>query len=649
MATKSYTLADNSTVTVESADAGIPFNDGMRLLSQAARAKIDNVSVFYDTAVFNAGFSAADSISAAFGDYDSINFGKHSTIRTANDYVQLLQSTVNADNSHITGNPTFDSKITLDGGFKVAASINSAFGNYDSINFGDYSTISASDDYISIPRSTVNANSTHITGNPTFDNKITLDGGLKTADSIQANFGQYSVLNLDNYSKLKVQNNGTVEADHSYLNLNHSELNLTNGELNLSSADLNFSGTTNLNGNPGFNGTPVFKKGFDTADSITAEFGHYSVLKFNSNSSIKGNPIFTGTPTFLNGASGISSGGTIDTSQFATKSELATAISGIETIDTSNLATKTELASAIGAATVDTSQFATKADLETITSGGNSYTLTPASADSLGGIKVGNGLSITADGKLNVTLQAGSSSSSISPNFAEKVTLQSGFTVDPFINSTFGDHDSINFGNYSTIRAAYDYVQLMRSTVNANNATVTGNPTFTGTPKFNGGFRLGSDANQIDSINIVNNKLIIVSSGQTYEFNPTTQETATDPTPTPTVKQEPSIVFDPAEMSTVSGINSYSFSYTITSDATYHTYYFTDSRYPRRISPNPSGDSGVITMENNSALNNTINDVTHGDSDASTDSGTITYYITVPETDNYEEGVFTYQIAYKNC
>ena len=40
MATKSYTLADGSTATVNATDSGVPFNEGMNILSKAIKAKI---------------------------------------------------------------------------------------------------------------------------------------------------------------------------------------------------------------------------------------------------------------------------------------------------------------------------------------------------------------------------------------------------------------------------------------------------------------------------------------------------------------------------------------------------------------------------------------------------------------------------------
>lgn len=44
MPTKSYTLADGSTATVNATDSGIPFNEGMNVLSKAIKAKIDTSS-----------------------------------------------------------------------------------------------------------------------------------------------------------------------------------------------------------------------------------------------------------------------------------------------------------------------------------------------------------------------------------------------------------------------------------------------------------------------------------------------------------------------------------------------------------------------------------------------------------------------------
>lgn len=44
MSTKSYTLADGSTATVNATDNGIPFNEGMNVLSKAIKAKINTSS-----------------------------------------------------------------------------------------------------------------------------------------------------------------------------------------------------------------------------------------------------------------------------------------------------------------------------------------------------------------------------------------------------------------------------------------------------------------------------------------------------------------------------------------------------------------------------------------------------------------------------
>ena len=44
MSIKSYTLADGTTATVNATDNGIPFNEGMNVLSKAIKAKIDTSS-----------------------------------------------------------------------------------------------------------------------------------------------------------------------------------------------------------------------------------------------------------------------------------------------------------------------------------------------------------------------------------------------------------------------------------------------------------------------------------------------------------------------------------------------------------------------------------------------------------------------------
>lgn len=95
--------------------------------------------------------------------------------------------------------------------------------------------------------------------NYTFPNKVTLQSGFNVAASITSNFGQSSYINIDNYSKLNLQNNSTLDANYSTIKLDHGELNLSVSEINLNHSNLNCSGTTNINGNPDFNGIPNFK------------------------------------------------------------------------------------------------------------------------------------------------------------------------------------------------------------------------------------------------------------------------------------------------------------------------------------------------------------------------------------------------------
>ena len=70
------------------------------------------------------------------------------------------------------------------------------------------------------------------------------------------------------------------------------------------------------------------------------------------------------TPQEKNKLASLTGGADIDTSQFATKTELQTAINNA-TVDTSQFATKDELQTAINNVTIDTSQFATKDELQT--------------------------------------------------------------------------------------------------------------------------------------------------------------------------------------------------------------------------------------------------------------------------------------------
>jgi len=89
---------------------------------------------------------------------------------------------------------------------------------------------------------------------------------------------------------------------------------------------------------------------------------------------------------------------TIDTSLFATKTEMQTAVDNV-TIDTSQFATKTELQTVVDNVTVDTSQFATKADLETISGGSTGEcTLPTASSYEKGGVMVTGNDGLYMDG-----------------------------------------------------------------------------------------------------------------------------------------------------------------------------------------------------------------------------------------------------------
>ena len=97
---------------------------------------------------------------------------------------------------------------------------------------------------------------------------------------------------------------------------------------------------------------------------------------------------------------------------------------------------------------------------------GESYTLPVATAARLGGIKVGNGMSIDSAGKLDVTLTGGNGNP-----FSETVTMKGGIYIADSLNNDLGD--------YGTLKATYD-------TINVNNSTITGNHSITGEAIFKG-------------------------------------------------------------------------------------------------------------------------------------------------------------------
>ena len=128
------------------------------------------------------------------------------------------------------------------------------------------------------------------------------------------------------------------------------------------------------------------------------------------------------------------SGATIDTSQFATKTELQTAIDNV-TVDTSNFATDTELQTAIDNVTVDTSQFATKTELQTAIDNVTVDTSNFATKDDL------------------ATIQGGGSGATIDTSqFATKTELQT--AID---NVTV---DTSNFVTDTELQTAIDNVTV---------------------------------------------------------------------------------------------------------------------------------------------------------------------------------------------
>ncbi len=138
------------------------------------------------------------------------------------------------------------------------------------------------------------------------------------------------------------------------------------------------------------------------------------------------------------------------------------------------------------------------------------FTLPVATTDSLGGIIVGNGLSIDGAGKLDVTLSGGGGSGN---PFSEKVTMNGGFEVADSVSSDLGD--------YGLLKAANKTIQITDSTIKAN--TSTGNyyfasrPVFEGKVTFNDGLTvadsvLGNDLGEHGSIKATNDTINVSNS-----------------------------------------------------------------------------------------------------------------------------------------
>lgn len=301
MPTKSYTLADNATVTVNTTDNGVEFNAGMDAITKAVNSKLNSLNPIYSeaTSLESGLMSATDKAKL-----DAIDTSKFVTVvsgkqLSTEDYTTAEKNKLES----LTGGTTygFDKKVTLESGFTTASSISSDFGVYNTINIKDNSTVKAENCYINLSSgelvltgSEIRANNTNVAGIPTFTS------GFKTADSVNSNFGDDNHVNLGHRSKLNLASDSTLDADHSYIDLSHGEIRL-----------------------------------------------NYSKLAFSSsgNESITGNPIFAGTPTFLHGASGLSASGGISYSDATTT--------------TSGLMSKEDKAKLDA---IDTSQFVIKED-----------------------------------------------------------------------------------------------------------------------------------------------------------------------------------------------------------------------------------------------------------------------------------------------
>ena len=391
-----------------------------------------------------------------------------------------------------------------------------------------------------------------------------------------------------NYSYINVKNNSTVQADNSYVNISQGYLVLTSSEVHANNVDVV--------------GLPTFTSGFKTADSVNSNFGTDNHVNLGRNSRL---------------ALGTSS--TIDADH--------------SYIDLSH----GEIRLNYSKLTFDST------DHSSIT-GDPNFTGTPVFND---GFKLGSdskkikSITITDDGKLQ--LVAGASTYSFATgsgdiSYSEATSLTSGLmsSADKI------KLDGIDTSKFVTVVSGKQLSTNDYTTTEKNKlAALTVAPTFSGTPNFKKGLKLGSDSSAIKSMTINDDKLQIVIGSKTYTFTPDSSTSTPD---TPEILLTPSITFNPSQLN-INGVKPYSFSYTITSDATYHSFYYTDSRYPNWRYP----DDYEIIVSGDDALSDTRNDTTIPDPDATTDSGTITYYITVPETDHYEGKTFTYSVNYTNC
>lgn len=454
-----------------------------------------------------------------------------------------------------------------------------------------------------------------------FKNEITVTGGFNVPDSVSSSFGNYDTITFGNNIFIEAGNvtvtNGTSQYVTFAKNVKfNSGIKVgdsmsvdigAHGSLVSDYADVDLRhsyikvGLATVSGDPVFLNKISFNAGFNTANTVSSSFGtHSTVTATNSNIDLSSSDIHvanatvSGKPTFNTG--------------YNVADSMKTSFGKYDTIDVDNYS-KLNLQNNSSLVADNSFVNLTNSELKfnsATVSGNPVFTGTPTFLNGA------NGLSTTSQ-----TTSGGASS------FSSTVTLNGGFVTADSVRAGFGHYDTVNFGNYnlinvsnrSTVLCDHNNVDLNNSKMIFKNATISGSPVFTGTPQFDNG---------------ISTNTVMIPSGtfDSIMSNFTTVASST--------KQTPSIVFDPSAESlpTLTSATPYSFSYTITSDASSHTRYYLDTYLPEEH----HGETVLSGLSSSDAF------IPY----AGSGTGWQTCVIVVPETTNYSEETFTYRIRYKN-